>query len=126
MSGQGDITYLENEETTVICANGRRLGVYGSPYSAWHGNCAFQYPRDENVWSSKVPDRVDVLVTHGPPCGHLGILNLGCVHPLRELGRVQPKLHVFGHVHDGAGTEWTLFDSLQDAYDHTVIARGEL
>lgn len=37
----GDITYLENEETTIVCANGRQLRVYGSPYSPRHGNWTF-------------------------------------------------------------------------------------
>lgn len=122
----GDITYLENEETTVICANGRRLRIYGSPYSPRHGNWAFQYPRDEDVWAGTVPDGIDVLVTHGPPRGHLDLLNLGCIYLLRELWRVRPRLHVFGHVHEGVGTEWALFDGFQDLYERTVIAGGGL
>jgi hypothetical protein len=31
---------------------------------------------------------------------------------------------VFGHVHEGAGTEWMLFNGLQDAYERTVAAAG--
>ncbi|SPQ27448.1 cc3b843d-3db8-42c1-82e1-65eff0d88a0f [Thermothielavioides terrestris] len=120
----GDIIYLENASTTVTCPNGRRLRVYGSPYSARHGNWAFQYPRGDDVWAGTVPRDVDVLVTHGPPRAHLDLLRLGCVHLLRELWRVRPRLHVFGHVHEGAGTEWLRFDALQEAYERTVIAGG--
>ncbi|RYP03842.1 hypothetical protein DL764_004861 [Monosporascus ibericus] len=122
----GGIIYLEDEETTVTCArNGRRLRVYGSPYSPRHGNWAFQHPREKDVWADgRVPAGLDVLITHGPPRAHLDLRNLGCVHLLRELWRVRPRLHVFGHIHKGAGTEWARFDSLQDAYERTVMAGG--
>lgn len=79
----GDIIYLENSETTVVCPNGRRLRVYGSPLSQHHGNWAFQYPRIEDVWTRTVPDGIDVLVTHGPPPrAHLDLFKMGCVHLL--------------------------------------------
>ncbi|KAK1768158.1 Metallo-dependent phosphatase-like protein [Phialemonium atrogriseum] len=120
----GDVVYLRDSAATVVCANGRRLRVYGSPRSARHGNWAFQYPREEDVWAGVVPGGVDVLVTHGPPRAHLDSLGLGCRHLLRELWRVQPALHVFGHVHEGYGREWLLFDGLQDAYERTIIAGG--
>ncbi|KAF5864503.1 hypothetical protein ETB97_007608 [Aspergillus alliaceus] len=120
----GDIVYLQNTETTITCDNGRRLRVYGSPYSPRHGNWAFQYLRSEDIWSGSVPANVDILVTHAPPRAHLDLLNLGCVHLLRELWRVRPRLHVFGHVHEGAGTEWLHFDSFQSAYERTVVSGG--
>ena len=31
---------------------------------------------------------------------------------------------MFGHVHEGAGTEWLSFDSLQHAYEQTIVANG--
>ncbi|CAI7603241.1 unnamed protein product [Penicillium glandicola] len=99
----GEIIYLENEEITV-CANGRQLRVYGSPLTPRNG-------------TDPVPDGADVLITHGPPCGHLDSVNLGCTQLLRELWRVRPRLHLFGHTHAGAGIEWILFDALQDAYE---------
>ncbi|KAJ6132365.1 hypothetical protein N7471_007580 [Penicillium samsonianum] len=120
----GEIIYLENEEITISCANGRHLKIYGSPLTTRNGNWAFQYPRNQDVWAGSVPDGIDVLITHGPPRGHLDSLHLGCAPLLRELWRARPRLHVFGHVHAGAGTEWILFDALQEAYERTVIARG--
>ena len=120
----GDIIYLENADTVVTCENGRRLKIYGSPLSARHGNWAFQYHRWVDVWGGTVPEDVDILVTHGPPRGHLDLLKLGCPHLLHELWRVRPRLHVFGHVHEGAGTEWLTFDGIQDAYEQTVLAGG--
>ncbi|KAJ5096949.1 hypothetical protein N7456_007670 [Penicillium angulare] len=122
----GDIIYLENEEATVICENGRNLRIYGSPYSPQHGNWAFQYPRSQDVWTTTVPDGIDILITHGPPRGHLDLMKLGCVHLLRNLWRVQPRVHVFGHIHEGRGTEWLLFNELQHAYERVIVARGGL
>lgn len=120
----GDIIYLENEEVTISCPNGRRLRVYGSPYSTRNGNWAFQYPRGQDVWAGSVHDGIDVLITHGPPLAHLDLLKLGCAYLLQTLWRVRPRLHVFGHVHEGAGTEWILFDRLQAVYERTVAAGG--
>ena len=122
----GDVIYLENAATTVTCANGRQLRVYGSPRSPRFGNWAFQYTRGEDVWAETIPRDTDVLVTHGPPRAHLDLLRLGCEHLLRELWRVRPRLHVFGHVHEGAGTEWLRFDELQVAYERTVVHGGGL
>ncbi|POR39223.1 Uncharacterized protein TPAR_00581 [Tolypocladium paradoxum] len=120
----GDIIYLNDESTIVACSNGRRLNVYGSPKSPKHGNWAFQYLRSEDVWTGKMPQDLDILVTHGPPRAHLDLLNLGCVHLLRELWRTQQVLHVFGHVHEGYGSDWLNFDNIQQAYERVVISKG--
>ncbi|OQE21549.1 hypothetical protein PENFLA_c014G02390 [Penicillium flavigenum] len=120
----GEIIYLNKQETTVSCANGRQLRIYGSPMTKRNGNWAFQYPPSLDLWTGSVSEGIDVLITHGPPRAHLDLLHLGCNHLLQELWRVRPRLHVFGHVHAGAGTEWILFDALQEAYERTVVARG--
>lgn len=120
----GDMTYLCNESATIQCANGRRLLVYGSPLSPRHGNWAFQYPRSEDVWAGAVPDGVDILVTHCPPRAHLDLLSLGCSHLIREIWRTRPRLHVFGHVHEGYGQEWVGFDGVHGAFEEVVLSRG--
>ncbi|CAG7932937.1 unnamed protein product [Penicillium olsonii] len=122
----GDIIYLENEEVAVTCLNGRQLRVYGSPYSVRHGNWAFQYQLTQDIWTGSVPDGIDVLITHGPPLAHLDLLKLGCPRLLQTLWRVWPKLHVFGHVHEGSGTDLVFFDGLQGAFKRTVAAGGGL
>ncbi|KAJ5729944.1 uncharacterized protein N7483_004452 [Penicillium malachiteum] len=120
----GDLIYLENEKREVVCANGRHLNVYGSPYSTRHGNWVFQYPKSKDVWADSVPEGIDVLITHTPPNAHLDLLKFGCVQLLKSLWRVQPRPHVFGHIHEDAGTEWISFDKLQLAYEHTVADGG--
>lgn len=121
----GDVVYLENAETIATCANGRKLRIYGSPLSPRHGNWAFQYPRwtEADPWAVAEGDSMDILVTHAPPQAHLD-LGLGCRHLVDTLWRVRPRLHVFGHVHEGAGSEWVQYDGLQAAYEKTVRDRG--
>lgn len=82
--GRG-IVYLENQEADVTCPNGRRLRIYGSPLSPRNGNWAFQYLRTDNVWRDTIPEGVDILITHGPPRGHLDLLSTGCNSLLREV-----------------------------------------
>ncbi len=121
----GNITYLKESSVTIQTANGRELNVYGSPMSPRHGNWAFQYPRSLNVWSGKIPTDTDILITHAPPKSHLD-LGHGCIHLLDELWHSRPRLHVYGHVHEGYGVNWVRFDGLQRAYEKTMIAGGGL
>ncbi|KAK0386096.1 hypothetical protein NLU13_5933 [Sarocladium strictum] len=122
----GHVIYLQDSSTTITCSNGRELQIYGSPKSAKHGNWAFQYPRPDDVWRDSVPSGTDILITHGPPRGHLDLLNLGCTQLLNEVWRVRPSLHVFGHVHEGYGQEWLCYDGIQRAFERIVVARGGL
>lgn len=120
----GDIVYLQDSSEHLKCRNGRRLQVYGSPHSPKNGNWSFQYPRQTDTWSGRIPSDVDILITHCPPQGHLDATQIGCAHLLQELWRARSALHVFGHVHAGYGREWLLFDTLQKAYERVITARG--
>lgn len=98
-------TYLLDREATAA-----GLRFYGSPWQPEFLSWAFNLPRGEPlraVWS-KIPAGVDVLVTHGPPFGVLDRtydgLWVGCEELRMAVDRVQPRLHVFGHIHEGAGT----------------------
>ena len=56
-----------------------------------------------------IPDDTAVLITHGPPFG-IRDRNVtgeftGCRDLLAAITRVRPRLHVFGHIHEGAGTQ---------------------
>jgi calcineurin-like phosphoesterase family protein len=117
------ITYLQDSSARIKCANGRCLRIYGNPRSPQHGNWAFQYPRNRNIWNHAVAEGTDVLVTHAPPAGHLDAQLLGCRHLLKEVWRVRPRLHVCGHVHEGYGQEWIAFDEVQNAYEQIVAGK---
>jgi hypothetical protein len=81
---------------------------------------AFQYPRGADAWSETVPEDIDILITHTPPKHHLDLPlpdGFGCEHLLKEVKRVKPKLHVFGHVHWGAGNQVYWWSQCQEAYE---------
>jgi len=59
------------------------------------------------AWA-RIPDGVDVLVTHTPPKGILDVssrhdLPLGCPHLLERVEALGPKIHCFGHIHASGG-----------------------
>ena len=108
-------------------SRGRRLEVYGAPQIPKCGGTtfAFQYERHEDAWSNTIPEGIDILITHTPPRHHLDLPHgMGCDWLLKELWRVQPQVHVFGHVHAGHGMQRVWWDKCQKAYER-VCSRGE-
>lgn len=93
--------------------------IYCSPYQPEFCYWAFGYPRNidrfnpspENAsWKAPNPvpsSGVDIVLTHGPPLNVLdktySNLNVGCEHLLKAVQRVKPRLHCFGHIHEGNG-----------------------
>lgn len=116
----GDVIYLNNTSARLGFPNGRSLTVYGSPWTQLCGTFAFQYPDIRAVWSGTVPNDVDILLTHGPPKGHLDDGGKGCPQLLREIWRTRPRLAVFGHIHPGHGAEHIVYDGIQEAYDGVI------
>lgn len=97
-------TYLQDELVTV-----EGMRIYGSPWQPWFLNWAFNLHRGLDIkakWDL-IPDEVDLLVTHGPPFG-LGDRtytgnDVGCRDLLAAAERIRPRLHVYGHIHEGRG-----------------------
>jgi hypothetical protein len=94
--------YLEDEEHEAL-----QLRFYGSRWTIEFYDWAFALPEDrmERVWE-RIPLGIDVLVTHGPPFGRCDATRTaaraGCRHLLNRVqSRVRPRLHVFGHIHEG-------------------------
>lgn len=118
----GSLHYLVAESVTLtVGAFRRRIKVFGSPYTPAYGDWAFQYPPVRDIWQDQIPDDTDIVVTHGPPRGHMDPGHFGkiagCPHLLREIRRVRPKLHVFGHIHEGRGQEVLKTDAMTVAYE---------
>lgn len=97
-------TYLQDEMTTVD-----GIVFYGSPWQPWFHDWAFNLQRGPEIkakWDL-IPEGVDVLITHGPPWGYgdrtLSGLQVGCEDLLAAVQRVMPRLHIFGHIHEGHG-----------------------
>ena len=107
------LIYLQDSHVVLTFPNrastaGREctVKIYGSPWVPHVGGPehAFQHPRSQDYWTGKVPDDVDVLVTHCPPSFHLdlpGVEAMGDEFLLHEVRRTKPRLHVFGHIHAG-------------------------
>lgn len=86
------------------------LSIYGSPWCPDLSGFAYYATEDQLIerWR-QIPTGVDILITHTPPHGFLdvpssGDVHLGCPHLHHEVQRIQPQLHVFGHVHASHGT----------------------
>lgn len=99
------IHYLQDSEVSV-----EGLRIWGSPWQPEFYDWAFNLPRGKEIkakWDL-IPLGIDVLVTHGPPFGFGDLVQggekVGCADLLEALDRVQPKLHVFGHIHEARGT----------------------
>jgi len=97
------------------------IKFWGSPITPWFHNWAFNRYRGSNIqdhWD-KIPQDIDVLITHGPPAylgNNLGRVqegeDVGCYDLYKAIQRVKPKINCFGHIHEGYGTyieEETLF-----------------
>ena len=83
---------------------------YGSSWVPQLDSHAF-YGNDDDLkqaWA-RIPEDVDVLITHTPPHGRLDVssrgLVLGCKHLRERLRALNPTLHCFGHVHASSGNE---------------------
>ena len=89
------------------------IKFWGSPISPWFYNWAFNRYRGSEIeqhWN-KIPDEVDVLITHGPPAymenGLSMVLegeDVGCEDLYKAIKRINPKINAFGHIHEGYGT----------------------
>jgi len=121
--------YLDNEavELDGLLTSGERLKLWGSAWTPRFGPWAFMASEYElaELWS-RIPDDVDVLLTHGPPVGFrdrtLDRIAAGS-RSLRERVLALPrlKLHAFGHIHESHGAEriangiWMVNGSLVNA-----------
>ncbi len=108
--------YLEDSEVTVD-----GLTIWGAPWTPTFMNWHFMADRGSAIkahWD-KIPDHIDVLVTHGPPFGILDMSNhwneatgkkwddhLGCADLMDAIKRVRPLLSVFGHIHGSGGQKY--------------------
>ncbi len=97
-------TLLQDSAVTI---EGVRL--WGSPWQPWFLDWAFNLRSAEALrekWLLIPPD-TDVLVTHGPPRGILDRTvsgdDAGCAELRARVEVVAPKVHIFGHIHEGAG-----------------------
>jgi Icc-related predicted phosphoesterase len=96
-----------------LCDSGVEIGgikFWGAPWTIGaEAEMAFTLPEEKikAKWAL-IPNNTEVLVTHGPPYGTLDgrAGDRGGDEELRDaVERVQPALHVFGHIHAGRGVQ---------------------
>ena len=99
-----NVIYLEDALAEVA-----GLRIWGSPWQPRFGDWAFNLDRGPALrakWDL-VPDGIDILVTHGPPalmCDlTAGRVHVGCEDLRIAVEERKPRLHVFGHIHEGYG-----------------------
>lgn len=88
------------------------LVFFGSPMIPKIGSWAFGYSELKKQSIYDKLDKVDVLITHGPPLGIMDEAGYGCPVLLDFVNRIKPRIHCFGHCHEGYGkvsTSDTLF-----------------
>jgi len=105
------VTYLQDDLEVIGEDYNTAVKIWGSPWQPEFYNWAFNLPRMGEELKEKwdmIPLNTDILVTHGPPWGHLDTVvgnptNLGCELLTEQVNVVKPKIHVFGHIHSGYG-----------------------
>jgi Icc-related predicted phosphoesterase len=110
LTGYKTIDYLQDERMDLFDEEDQQLVIYGSPWQPEFHNWAFNLPRGEKIkekWDL-IPNDVDILITHGPPFSKLDYvpynnINVGCEELLLKVQQIKPKIHLFGHIHEGSG-----------------------
>lgn len=99
-----DVHYLQDQALEV-----EGLSLYGSPWQPVFFDWAFNLPRGPALaakWSA-IPAPLDILITHTPPYGIGDKVQsgdrVGCEALRERLPQVQPRVHVFGHIHEDYG-----------------------
>lgn len=107
------ITFLVHEFVDI-----EGIKIFASPYTPTFGSgWAYNVDRHKigKYWEV-IPDNTDILVTHGPPKGILDLtqygnasngeglvyFQCGCEDLLKRVKKIEPKYHVFGHIHTEA------------------------
>lgn len=110
--------------------NGAKFTLYASAYQPEFCDWAFAYKRTEDRFNppsavqrllgqspaNPIPSHphIDIMVTHGPPFGIMDSVvgfgartnaSAGCQHLLRAVKRCKPRIHAFGHIHEGWGAK---------------------
>lgn len=98
------VTYLNDSGVEL-----EGVKFWGSPITPWFHNWAFnRHAHEIGAHWDLISDDTAVLITHGPPRGVLDRVlphgeHVGCPLLLEAVRQIEPKLHVFGHIHEGYG-----------------------
>ena len=102
------ITYLEDDYLEL-----GGLKIFGAPQQPYFNNWAFNREEEDLMEIyERIPDGLDILITHCPPRGILDevaqdfkLRHIGSYDLLQKVSRAKPKFHCFGHCHVGYGAK---------------------
>lgn len=107
--------------TTVLHGESAKIGglsVFGLGYAVPEtpfGDWSCDLSEDDAAKLLAGCDRADVMIVHSPPKGVADLtstgLSVGSVAVRDAIQRVQPRLAVFGHIHDSWGREGRIGDT---------------
>ncbi|KAI8938114.1 hypothetical protein NX059_005781 [Plenodomus lindquistii] len=143
LASKGGIAFLMEGTPKFLLASGASFSIYASPYTPAYGASGFQYPTNEDRYNpptisppwaqnvgtetSRIPEGVDIVMTHGPPKYILDSTedgrSAGCEHLRRAIERVKPQMVCFGHIHGGYGAQRIEFGgevSVKDESDSII------
>eukprot|EP00929_Paragymnodinium_shiwhaense_P082695 TRINITY_DN4370_c0_g1_i5.p2 TRINITY_DN4370_c0_g1~~TRINITY_DN4370_c0_g1_i5.p2 ORF type:complete len:303 (+),score=48.68 TRINITY_DN4370_c0_g1_i5:109-909(+) len=96
--------YLEDQAVEV---NG--YNIYGTPWQPAFCDWAFNLEGRkalQDTWS-KIPEDIDILISHGPPHGFGDLCfhgdRVGCPDLLAAIRKLRIPVSVAGHIHEGYG-----------------------
>ena len=101
------IIYLQDSSFLLPFEN-TAIKIWGSPWQPFFFDWAFNLRNHEleKAWQ-KIPQDTQILITHGPPRGVLDLVErgeaVGCQHLRTKVLELSPKIHIFGHIHEGYG-----------------------
>jgi len=140
LAAEAGVTYLEEGLHKFTLKNGAKFTIYTSPYQPEFGDWAFRYERDQDrfnrpdqvaqgitsIAQNPIPDfpGVDILMTHGPPKDILDWTahgTAGCDNLLRAVSRARPRMHCFGHIHEGYGATLVKWKSDKELLESSAI-----
>jgi hypothetical protein len=110
-SNDDGIVFLDEGIHDFNLNNGARLTVYASPFTpSVDADWGFQFHHGEHH-DYVIDHPVDVVITHGPPKGVLDRTtseppqSAGCAQLFAAVARARPRLHCYGHIHEGWGAK---------------------
>lgn len=115
---ENGIIYLQDSGVTI-----EGINFWGSPWTPEFNNWAFM--KEDRLlkyqWD-KIPKTTDVLITHGPPYSILDKVNgqysVGSETLESSVLRKKPKIHIFGHIHEGYGKQSSKYT---DFYNVSIV-----
>ena len=112
-----DVAFRRCEDRNIIMLVDKTvlvdgIKVSGSPWTRKFGKtCGYMQSQErmDEHWRLWKAQGADILVTHGPPAGIFDRCpeSVGCPSLWRKVEAIVPRVHIFGHIHQGHGGRYT-------------------